>query len=70
MIKQLCKAGAGMAYLPETICRQELMEGSMVRFSDSQVTSRNVNIVWPNNRNSGIKLRAFIDFFVQAFQAE
>jgi DNA-binding transcriptional LysR family regulator len=68
MIKQLCKAGAGMAYLPETICRQELMEGSMVRFSDSQVTSRNVNIVWPNNRNSGIKLRAFIDFFIKAFQ--
>lgn len=67
MIKQLCLAGTGLAYLPEIICQLALSEGTLVRMKDSQTTYRAVNIVWPNNRHIGIKLRSFIDYFTQAF---
>lgn len=66
MICQLCHAGAGIAYLPEIICQRLLSEGEMVRMENSLTTSRSINIVWPNNRHVGLKLRAFIDHFANA----
>lgn len=66
MICQLCQAGSGIAYLPEIVCQRFLSEGSMIRMHNSLSTSRSINIVWPNNRHVGIKLRAFIDYFAQA----
>lgn len=67
LIHQLCLAGAGLAYLPEYICREAVAEGKLIRLAGSETSTRTVNIVWPDNRHTGPKLRAFIDFFAREF---
>ncbi len=67
LIHRLCRAGEGLAWLPEAVCREDLLAGRLQRMTGSQTTQRTVNIVWPDNRHTGIRLRAFIQFLAGEF---
>ena len=67
LIRRLCLAGGGLAWLPEAVCREDLLAGRLLRMAGSETTQRTVNIVWPDKRNTGLRLRAFIQFFAREF---
>ncbi len=67
LIHRLCLAGAGLAWLPEAVCRDDILTGRLIRMTGSETTQRTVNIVWPNKHNAGLRLRAFIQFFAREF---
>ena len=67
LIHRLCLAGGGLAWLPEALCHEDLRAGRLQKMAGSETTQRTVNIVWPNNRNAGLRLRAFIQFFAREF---
>lgn len=69
LIKKLCMAGQGLAYLPERVCLHELANGQLIKANDSGQSIREVSIVWPHNKNVSSKLRAFIDYFSTHWQS-
>lgn len=63
MILTLCIKGRGIAFLPEAICDKHLKNGELVRLKNTDITARDVSIVWSNNKDAQIPVRAFIDHF-------
>lgn len=67
MILTLCIKGRGIAFLPEAIYDKYLKNGELVRLKNTDITARDVSIVWSNNKDSQILVRAVIDHFKANF---
>ena len=63
MVRELAKAGAGIAYQPFWAVRQDLEEGKLVRLlPDYQMLTEQLNAVYVDRAFLSAKVRSFIDF--------
>ncbi|MEM5316841.1 LysR family transcriptional regulator [Paraburkholderia sp. JHI869] len=72
VLRSMAKDGLGLAILPEWMVRRELADGTMLRvLSDFTVsphpTLADLCAVYASSRGMSRKIRAFVDFLVEAF---
>jgi DNA-binding transcriptional LysR family regulator len=75
VIAQVARDGVGIALLPTWMVRKELQEGTLISlltkysWSLEPRLSREIQIMYPKQKDPNPRVRAFIDFFSREFQA-
>ncbi|MFO6424699.1 LysR family transcriptional regulator [Motilimonas sp. KMU-193] len=68
VLKQMTKAGVGIAMLTESVCQQELQSGELRRvLADYPLEPIKVYGVYSSRRQLANKITSFLDFFCQHF---
>ncbi|RJG50650.1 LysR family transcriptional regulator [Motilimonas pumila] len=68
MLKQMTKAGVGIAMLTESICREELSSGMLKRvLQEFPIEPIKVYGVYSSRRQLATKITSFLDFFAEHF---
>jgi DNA-binding transcriptional LysR family regulator len=67
-IRTVVLAGAGMAWLPDYLCREDVAQGRLVHvLPDWDRGERDIHAVFPGHRTLSPKVRSFIDFLAARF---
>ena len=67
-IREMCRAGLGIAILPTFIAAAGLRDGSLERIlADAPFEEQGLYAVLPHGRASTARVRALVDHLVQAF---
>ena len=71
MIYEMCAAGVGIARLAEFVVARDLAAGRLVQLlaAEARTDSPAIYAVYPTRRHLSPKVRAFIDFLVEALKA-
>ena len=68
VILEATLAGLGIALAPTFICGDELAAGNLRRIlSDFEAEPHGIHAIYPHSRHLPLKVRVFIDFFVERF---